>query len=149
STRGVANNSLTMTYFPTGCSTIIVAKSFHGPVRDGKGWHQLAMAIRHDLYGRLPHRRYSCWQTTPSGRHGKYVVTLGSVPIIGKRFKARHITGQGYRDKPHAQLVLVSLTHYCASTPSLSTPWSRTTLQGDQVPGKSHLKASFPLRCFQ
>src|SRR3954451_4884384 len=56
---------------------------------------------------------------------------------------------QGYRDKPHGQLVLVSLTHYCASTPSLSTSWSRTTLQGSQAPGKSHLKASFPLRCFQ
>ena len=56
---------------------------------------------------------------------------------------------QCYRDKPHEQLVLVSLTHYCASTPSLSTSWSRTTLQGDLVPGKSHLEASFPLRCFQ
>lgn len=42
-------NSLTMTYFHTGCSTIIGAKSFHGPVRDGKGWYQLAMVIRHDL----------------------------------------------------------------------------------------------------
>src|ERR1700709_2954349 len=56
---------------------------------------------------------------------------------------------QSYRVKPHGQLVLVSLTHYCASTPSLSTSWSRTTLQGDQVPGKTHLETSFPLRCFQ
>src|SRR4051812_32572993 len=47
--RGFSNNSLTMTYFHTGCSTIIGAKSFHGPVRDGKGWYQLAMVIRHDL----------------------------------------------------------------------------------------------------
>ena len=46
---GFLNNSLTMTYFHTGCSTIIGAKSFHGPVRDGKGWYQLAMVIRHDL----------------------------------------------------------------------------------------------------
>ena len=30
--------SLTITYFHTGCSTIIGAESFHGPVRDGKGW---------------------------------------------------------------------------------------------------------------
>jgi hypothetical protein len=43
-------NSLTITYFHTGCSTIIGAKSFHGPVRDGKGWDRLAMVIRHDLY---------------------------------------------------------------------------------------------------
>src|SRR5690606_22780060 len=34
---GFKNKSLTMTYFHTGCSTIIGAKSFHGPVRDGKG----------------------------------------------------------------------------------------------------------------
>ena len=40
--------SLTITYFHTGCSTIIGAKSFHGPVRDGKGWYRLAMVIRHD-----------------------------------------------------------------------------------------------------
>jgi len=26
-----------------------------------------------------------------------------------------------YMAKPHGQLVLVSFTHYCASTPSLST----------------------------
>src|SRR3954467_10227323 len=43
--------SLTITYFHTGCSTIIGAKSFHGPVRDGKGWYRLAMVIRHKLYG--------------------------------------------------------------------------------------------------
>ena len=41
--------SLTITYFHTGCSTIIGVESFHGPVRDGKGWYQLAMVIRHNL----------------------------------------------------------------------------------------------------
>ena len=56
---------------------------------------------------------------------------------------------QGYRVKPHGQLVLVSSRHYCPYTPSLSTSWSRTTLQGSQAPGRSHLQASFPLRCFQ
>jgi hypothetical protein len=39
--------SLTITYFHTGCSTIIGAESFHGPVRDGKGWDRLAMVIKH------------------------------------------------------------------------------------------------------
>ena len=38
-----------MTYFHTGTRTIIGAKSFHGPVRDGKEWYQLAMVIRHNL----------------------------------------------------------------------------------------------------
>ena len=40
---------LTITYFHTGCSTIIGATLFHGPVRDGKGWDQRAMVIRHNL----------------------------------------------------------------------------------------------------
>ena len=37
-----------MTYFQTGIGTIIGAESFHGPVRDGKGWDRLAMVIRLD-----------------------------------------------------------------------------------------------------
>ena len=41
--------SLTMTYIHTGTRTIIGAKSFHCPVRDGKEWYQLAMVIRHNL----------------------------------------------------------------------------------------------------
>ena len=41
--------SLTITYFHTGIRTIIGVESFHGPVRDGKGWYQLAAVIRHDL----------------------------------------------------------------------------------------------------
>ena len=42
-----------MTYFHTGTRTIIGAKSFHGPVRDGKEWYQLAMVIRHKLFVKL------------------------------------------------------------------------------------------------
>ena len=45
-----------------------------------------------------------------------------------------HYNLKGYRIKPHGQLVLVSYMHYCTSTPSLSTSWSRLTLQG-QAPG--------------
>lgn len=52
-TRGdLGCKSLTMTYFHTGTRTIIGAKSFHCPVRDGKEWYQLAMVIRHK--GLLP-----------------------------------------------------------------------------------------------
>ncbi len=29
------------------CHTIIGAKAFHGPVRDGKAWDHLAMATKH------------------------------------------------------------------------------------------------------
>ena len=113
--------SLTITYFHTGCSTIIGAESFHGPVRDGKGWDRLAMVIRHNL--------------------STIVEEVSNMVSAYNR--------QGYRDKPYGQLVSVSLMHYCTSTPDLSTSWSRTTLQGALGSGKSHLKASFPLRCFQ
>ena len=47
--RGFHCKSLTMTYFHTGTRTIIGAKSFHCPVRDGKEWYQLAMVIRHNF----------------------------------------------------------------------------------------------------
>ena len=36
-------------------------------------------------------------------------------------------------DKPNGRLVLVSYTHYCASTSSLSTRWSFWALQGDLI----------------
>ena len=42
---GVSGRSLTITYFHTGIRTIIGVESFHGPVRDGKGWDRLAMVI--------------------------------------------------------------------------------------------------------
>ena len=45
--------SLTMTYFHMRMHTIIGAKSFHCPVRDGKEWGQLAMVVRHNCYQTL------------------------------------------------------------------------------------------------
>ena len=92
----------------------------------------------------------SLCESVQSGNVKKHVVMLWHMFLIHAfKYVFCHLYGQCYRDKPHEQLVLVSLTHYCASTPSLSTSWSRTTLQGDHVSGKSHLEASFPLRCFQ
>ena len=35
-----------MTYFHRRTSTIIGAKAFHGPVRDGKAWDHLAMVVK-------------------------------------------------------------------------------------------------------
>ena len=43
---GVRNGCLAVTYFHMGIHTIIGAESFHGPVRDGKAWDQLAMAAK-------------------------------------------------------------------------------------------------------
>src|ERR1700752_2332295 len=100
-------------------------------------------------------RSCSGWEGVGPTRYGrqefwKEVVVLGyALHRAADRLGSRRTEQQGYRVKPHGQLVLVSSTHYCAYTPSLSTSWSRTTLQGDLVPGRSHLQASFPLRCFQ
>ncbi len=44
--EGEGKGSLTMTYFHTGIRTIIGAKAFHCPVRDGKEWYHLAMVVR-------------------------------------------------------------------------------------------------------
>ena len=74
---------------------------------------------------------------------------LGSSVKGKKKLGLNDLGIQGYRVKPYGQLVLVSLTRYRASTPSLSTSWSSTTLQGGQASGRSHLQASFTLRCFQ
>ncbi len=48
SAGGLWSKSLTMTYFHTGIRTIIGAKAFHCPVRDGKEWGHLAMVVRHN-----------------------------------------------------------------------------------------------------
>ena len=80
-------------------------------------------------------------------------LSLLSSPFdLSLRFQPTTHTGHkqhGYRIKPHEQLVSVSSTPYSAYTPDLSTSWSRTTLEGGSTSGKTHLQASFPLRCFQ
>ena len=53
-----------MTYFRMRMHTIIGANSFHGPVRDGKGWVQAAMAAkRNGCEGRVTEL---IWLTRPS-----------------------------------------------------------------------------------
>ena len=149
-----------MSYFHTGIRTIIGAESFHCPVRDGKEWDQLAMVIRLKLFT-APGFVARCSSFAESISNLDCVFTEGGcsgvrLMPIGSRLHSVLLSDglltddhQSYRVKPHGQLVLVSLTHYCASTPNLSTSWSTTTLQGAQGPGKTHLETSFPLRCFQ
>lgn len=55
---GVRNGCLAVTYFHMGIHTIIGAESFHGPVRDGKAWDQLAMAARRKLYKSVSRPNY-------------------------------------------------------------------------------------------
>ena len=75
--------------------------------------------------------------------------TLRKLPTRNRRRPVQSNRQHGYRIKPHGQLVPVSCAPHSASTPGLSTSWSRTTLQGGQASGKTNLQASFPLRCFQ
>ena len=129
--RGVVRcGCLTMTYFRARMRTIIGVLPFHGPVRDGKGWCRQAMVVRRR--GESESSRPRRWARA-EGKGG-----VGSFRVA-----------QSYGIKPHGQLVPVSLTRCRASTSGLSTWWSATTLQGDLVPGRSHLQARFPLRCFQ
>ena len=115
-------------------------EAFHCHVRDGKEWFHPAMA--------------SGLKTGQFGIIFSTVATLftSSLFDISLRFQPTTHTGHkqhGYRIKPHEQLVSVSSTPYSAYTPDLSTSWSRTTLEGGSTSGKTHLQASFPLRCFQ
>jgi hypothetical protein len=137
--RAFRRISLTMSYFHTGIRTIIGAEAFHCPVRDGKEWDHLAMVIRLN------------WLPICQGQTREFIESISRLRQLGitLRLELSNHHRQSYRVKPHEQLVLVSLTGYPASTPSLSTSWSRTTLQGAQGPGKTHLETSFPLRCFQ
>jgi hypothetical protein len=50
-----------------------------------------------------------------------------------KKLKRVLLRGVNSMDKPNGRLVLVSFTHYCAFTPSLSTRWSFWALQGDLI----------------
>ena len=119
-----------MSYFHTGTRTIIGAEAFHCPVRDGKEWDHLAMVIRLNL---LPYWTLAISQFGQHDQFTEYRIRLliavfgvcqetFQQEVYGKTLKFR--LRQNYRVKPHGQLVLVSLTHYCASTPSLSTSWS-------------------------
>lgn len=141
-----------MTYFHRRTPTIIGAKAFHCPVRNGKG-------VVPPCYGRqaVTGRSDVLTRQTQSGKKHMLISTdqHSCVFEFGLRYKVfdvRHSNAtnlKGYRIKPHGQLVLVSYVHYCTSTPSLSTLWSTTTLQGGQAPGIPNLQTSFPLRCLQ
>src|SRR5690606_33271456 len=157
---------LTMTYFHRRPSTIIGAKAFHGPVRDGKAWDHLAMVVKRNwLHGGGARLLLGLgWQPCQLGVEAQrarqsFLRELGAAivcvywVVLGLRFVFSGTCSRynlpGYRIKPHGQLVLVSSMHYCTSTPSLSTSWSRTTLQGALGPGIPNLQTSFPLRCLQ
>ena len=100
------------------CSrSTIGAEGFHGRVRDGIGWGTLAMTTR------------SSQRTAP--------VLLGFTLRLSIADHACAASGLVLRTvavfKPIEPLVPVSYTHYCASTPGLSTWSSSTALKGELV----------------
>ena len=58
---------------------------------------------------------------------------LIGVTRLVRRTSASVLRGVNSMDKPNGRLVLVSYTHCCASTSSLSTRWSFWALQGDLI----------------
>ena len=73
--------------------TIIGAEAFHGPVRNGKGWVQLAMAAK-----QFGHRCSAATNDQAMMEEAKRDDCCASMPD----------NLQGYRIKPHGQLVPVS-----------------------------------------
>ena len=111
-----------MTYFRMGIHTIIGAGSFHCPVRDGKEWDQTAVAARLKLSNRQsrPQQDIRLLRRINCDEH------IGTSPMQALSSKKQSPSND--RVKPHEQLVQVSFTRYRASTPCLSTSWSRTAL---------------------
>ena len=65
------------------------------------------------------------------------VELINATKLIGTTRLVRRasavLRGVNSMDKPNGRLVLVSFTHCCAFTPSLSTRWSFWALQGDLI----------------
>src|SRR5690606_29598760 len=105
--------SLTMTYFHGRPSTIIGAKAFHGPVRDGKGWFHLAMVVKRvKRWGRRARRRPGDSEAAHSrcgacGVGHTVRAKTGATPQVVLQGTAIRYNPQGYRIKPHGPLVLV------------------------------------------
>ena len=139
--RGIGDRSLAVTYFHMGRPhTIIGAGAFHYRVREGIGWYHAAMAAR-----RKGLRCSECCWCAAVVLVESCARVLRGPCAVRPSYRALGC----YMVKPHGQLVQVSCTHYCASTPCLSTSWSSTDLQESQGLGTSHLGVGFPLRCFQ
>ena len=80
--RGFEDKSLTMTYFHRRMSTIIGAKAFHCPVRDGKEWDHLAMVVRRSL---LPRQILG-----PAGPIREVAQRLGVMRLFERHYLATH-----------------------------------------------------------
>ena len=117
----------------------IGAASFHDRVRNGVGWDTCAITTWSSSCMKRCNRR--AWRRCGGKTSNKYWVAC-KIAVRGIRLCARLI-------KPIERLVPVSFTHYCASTPGLSTWWSSTVLKRILVSrGASRLDAfsGYPFR---
>ena len=119
----------------------IGATGFHGRVRNGIGWDTCAITTWSSR----------CMKRMPAMTTGMAVKTSKIVIKIGLLAKSivRGICLCARLIKPIERLVPVSFTHYCASTPGLSTWWSSTVLKRILVSrGASRLDAfsGYPFR---
>src|SRR5260364_300097 len=108
-----------MSYFHTRMRTIIGVESFHCPVRDEKGWIQLAMVVRQKNTAGSNLQKFERRESIRK-EEGKSQALVATQCLLSLTISVPW-KPPGYRVKPHGQLVLISFTHYCASTPSLST----------------------------
>ena len=135
SMRGFQVWCLTVTYFHTGRPALSSAQGrFTVLFGMGRGGSTLLWPSGIDL---------------PGDPKAPTIRNKAQAPLYCFFLAAPSTALQGHGDKPHGRLVTVSSTCRHASTPVLSTSWSRTALQGGQASGKSHLEAGFPLRCLQ
>ena len=114
----------------------IGAGAFHGRVRDGIGCGRSARITRPTKGGDQSKSGLGLNTSVDASPHRPQVARSA---VAHQRWT---LTMKAI--KPIERLVLVSFTHCCASTPSLSTWWSSTALQG-----RTSFKVGFPLRCFQ
>ena len=112
----LTDKALAMTYFLTGNPQYhrrnVVSRSCSewegvGPTRYGR-----------QEFGRRVGNGFAATRSSENRRFGSRIASVHKA------------SRQSYRVKPHGQLVLVSSRRYHPYTPSLSTSWSRTTLQG-------------------
>lgn len=71
-----------MTYFHRRPSTIIGAKAFHGPVRDGKAWDHLAMVVKRNWFASVVGEHYSANWGRSTCTSVSDVVSLPSYAVV-------------------------------------------------------------------
>ena len=73
-----------MTYFHRRPSTIIGAKAFHGPVRDGKAWDHLAMVVKRNWFALSRRRKEAAGRQSQLGsKHlARARPVAGGVPVV-------------------------------------------------------------------